>query len=372
MQNSRKIMNKKYNEIAAFLEQEIVPRYDAFDAGHRRDHVHYVMQESQRLARHYPAVDRNMLLVAAAYHDLGLEIGRDVHHTESARIISEDERLLQWFTASEIETIAQAAEDHRASSDHEPRSIYGRIVAEADRQIDGDTIVRRTIQFSFKHYPNLSKEENYKRFMEHMAEKYAEGGYLKLWIPESDNAQRLAQFRAMLKDPKAIREKFNLIYDELIKQNNMTTILKPGIPVALCCDHAGFATKQAVIEYLKENNIEYKDFGTYSEVSCDYPDFAHPCALAVESGECYPGIAVCGSGEGINITLNKHQGIRSALCWIPEVARLARQHNDANVLAMPGRFVTNEEALEMVKTFLSTQFEGGRHQKRVDKIAIKQ
>lgn len=363
-------MNDRHNEIATFLELEIVPRYDAFDAGHRRDHVHYVMQESQKLAKHYPTVDRDMLLVAAAYHDLGLEVGRDVHHTESARIVREDERLLQWFTDNEIETIAQAAEDHRASSDHQPRSIYGRIVAEADRQIDGDTIVRRTIQFSFKHYPNLSREENYQRFIEHMAEKYAEGGYLKLWIPESSNAKLLADFRKMLKNPVAIREKFDQIYDELTSQDNMETILKPGIPVALCSDHAGYATKQAVINYLKENNIEYKDFGTYSEESCDYPDFAHPCALAVESGECYPGIAVCGSGEGINITLNKHQGIRSALCWQPELARLARQHNDANVIAMPGRFVTNEEALEMVKTFLSTPFEGGRHQKRVDKIPV--
>ena len=363
-------MNDRHNEIATFLELEIVPRYDAFDAGHRRDHVHYVMQESQKLAKHYPTVDRDMLLVAAAYHDLGLEVGRDVHHTESARIVREDERLLQWFTDNEIETIAQAAEDHRASSDHQPRSIYGRIVAEADRQIDGDTIVRRTIQFSFKHYPNLSREENYQRFMEHMAEKYAEGGYLKLWIPESSNAKLLADFREMLKNPVAIRETFDQIYDELTSQDNMETILKPGIPVALCSDHAGYATKQAVINYLKENNIEYKDFGTYSEESCDYPDFAHPCALAVESGECYPGIAVCGSGEGINITLNKHQGIRSALCWQPELARLARQHNDANVIAMPGRFVTNEEALQMVKTFLSTPFEGGRHQKRVDKIPV--
>ena len=361
----------RYDEIAAFLEQEIVPRYDAFDAGHQRDHVHYVMQECQHLAQYYPTVDRAMLLVAAAYHDLGLEVGRKVHHTESARIIREDERLTKWFTTNEIETIAQAAEDHRASSDHEPRSIYGRIVAEADRQIDADTIVRRTIQFTFKHHHTTDREENYKRLMEHMAEKYSEGGYLKLWIPESANAQRLQDFRNMLKDPVAIRKKFDEIFDKLTKPENMTNILKPGIPVALCSDHAGFATKQAVINFLKENNIEYKDFGTYNEDSCDYPDFAHPCALAVESGECYPGIAVCGSGEGINITLNKHQGIRSALCWKPELAKLARQHNDANVLAMPGRFVSNEEAIDMVKTFLSTPFEGGRHQKRVDKIPVK-
>lgn len=151
--------------------------------------------------------------------------------------------------------------------------------------------------------------------------------------------------------------------------NNL--ILQEGKPVALCSDHAGWATKQAVMAYLDEQGIEYKDFGTYNEDSCDYPDFAHPCALAVEIGECYPGIAVCGSGEGINITLNKHQGIRSALCWIPEIARLARMHNNANVLAMPGRFVSNEEAIEMVKTFLGTPFEGGRHQNRIDKIPVK-
>lgn len=149
------------------------------------------------------------------------------------------------------------------------------------------------------------------------------------------------------------------------------TILKPNIPVALCSDHAGFEMKQAVIGYLKQQGIAYKDFGTYSTDSCDYPDFAHPCAEAVESGECYPGIAICGSGEGISMTLNKHQGIRAALCWLPEIAALSRQHNDANVLSMPGRFITVEQALEIVKTFLSTSFEGGRHQRRIDKIPVR-
>ena len=149
------------------------------------------------------------------------------------------------------------------------------------------------------------------------------------------------------------------------------TIIDNTTPVALCSDHAGFETQQAVIAYLKAEGIDYKDFGTYSTDSCDYPDFAHPCALAVESGECYPGIAICGSGQGITITLNKHQGIRAALCWIPEIASLARQHNNANVLSMPGRFISNDEAIEIVKTFLSTPFEGGRHQKRIDKIPVK-
>lgn len=148
------------------------------------------------------------------------------------------------------------------------------------------------------------------------------------------------------------------------------TILKPGKPIALCSDHAGLDTKRAVMAFLDSEGIAYKDFGTYSEDSCDYADFAHPCAVAVESGECYPGIAVCGSGEGINITLNKHQGIRSALCWLPEIARLSREHNDANVLAMPGRFVSDAEALAMVRVFLTTPFAGGRHSRRIAKIPV--
>lgn len=116
---------------------------------------------------------------------------------------------------------------------------------------------------------------------------------------------------------------------------------------------------------------EYKDFGTYSTDSCDYPDFAHPLALAVEAGECYPGIAICGSGNGISMTLNKHQGIRAALCWTAEIAHMARLHNDANVLVMPGRYISTEEADMIMTEFFSTEFEGGRHQKRIDKIPVK-
>ena len=126
-----------------------------------------------------------------------------------------------------------------------------------------------------------------------------------------------------------------------------------------------------MIAYLEQAGIAYKDFGTYSEESCDYPDFAHPCAEAVESGECYPGIGICGSGEGVCMTLNKHQGIRAALCWKPEIAALAREHNDANVLVMPGRFISNDEALEITKVFLNTEFAGGRHQRRIEKIPVK-
>lgn len=141
--------------------------------------------------------------------------------------------------------------------------------------------------------------------------------------------------------------------------------------IALCSDHAGYELKSIIEGYLEANGREFEDFGTFSAESCDYADFAHPCALAVEAGRCYPGIAMCGSGNGIAITLNKHQGIRAALCWTPELAALARQHNDANVLVLPARFIPAELALKIVDTFLSTSFEGGRHQRRIDKIPVK-
>lgn len=141
--------------------------------------------------------------------------------------------------------------------------------------------------------------------------------------------------------------------------------------IGICADHAGYPLKQYVVQWLEEKGWEYKDFGTYSPESCDYPDVAHPLAEAVESGECYPGIAICGSGNGISMTLNKHQGIRAALCWNADIAELARQHNDANVLVMPGRFVTNHVADTILKKFFSTPFEGGRHQRRVEKIPVK-
>lgn len=141
--------------------------------------------------------------------------------------------------------------------------------------------------------------------------------------------------------------------------------------IAICSDHAGYELKSIIEGYLEANNKEYEDFGTFSAESCDYPDFAHPCALAVESGKCYPGIAMCGSGNGIAMTLNKHQGIRAALCWTPELASLARRHNDANVLVLPARFIAPEVALAIVDTFLNTGFEGGRHQRRIDKIPVR-
>ena len=140
--------------------------------------------------------------------------------------------------------------------------------------------------------------------------------------------------------------------------------------VAVASDHAGYSLKKQIISYISQAGYEVVDFGTYSEESCDYADFAHPAARAVEDGECLFGIAMCGSGNGIQMTLNKHQGIRAALCWTPEIASLAKQHNNANFLVLPARFISVEEAFKIVDAYLSASFEGGRHQKRIDKIPV--
>lgn len=140
--------------------------------------------------------------------------------------------------------------------------------------------------------------------------------------------------------------------------------------IALASDHAGFTRKQAIIGYFRSNGIPFEDLGCYSDESCDYPDFGHLIAVAVSEGKYTFGITFCGSGQGISITANKHPKIRSAVCWTPEIARLARAHNDANICAIPGRFVSDEEAIQIVTTFLDSSFEGGRHQRRIDKIPI--
>ena len=143
------------------------------------------------------------------------------------------------------------------------------------------------------------------------------------------------------------------------------------LKIAICSDHAGYELKQNLIKKLQNQLAEIKDFGCFSAESCDYPDFAHPMAAEVENGNFDLGIAICGSGNGVNMTVNKHQGIRSALCWKKEIATLARQHNNANVIALPARFISEDEAYEMVMIFLTTDFDGGRHQARIDKIPMK-
>lgn len=142
-------------------------------------------------------------------------------------------------------------------------------------------------------------------------------------------------------------------------------------PIGICSDHAGFELKNFVIDLLEAEKVNYKDLGTFSSESCDYADFAHKLGYAIDAGECEMGIAMCGSGNGINMTLNKHQSVRSALCWTPEIAHLAMAHNNANIITLPARIIAKEEAQEILKTFFNTSFEGGRHQRRIDKIPVK-
>ena len=218
-------------DIQKFVFDEIVPKYAGFDPAHKEDHALTVIEQAMLLmdrmsawravqneetASNWQEVpEREMLFIAAACHDLGLVNGRERHHLDSGIIIRNDPRLRQWFTEEDIETIAQAAEDHRASGKSAPRSIYGKIVAEADRVIDGETIIRRTIQFGFTHYASLDREAHIKRAVEHLREKYGRGGYLKLWIPWSDNATRLNALQEMIADDSAVYREIVRIYDLL-------------------------------------------------------------------------------------------------------------------------------------------------------------
>lgn len=196
-----------------YIESEIIPRYDNFDGAHSRDHVRSVIGQSQELSRYYD-VNPEILYAAAAYHDLGLCEGREKHHLVSGRIIREDKTLLNWFSVEEIEVIAEAAEDHRASNETPPRSIYGKIIAESDRLIDPETVIRRTVQYGFAHYPQMNREQMWERTLTHLQKKYGYGGYLKLWIPESSNACRLEELRKIIADEKRLRSMFNRFYDE--------------------------------------------------------------------------------------------------------------------------------------------------------------
>lgn len=193
--------------LVEYIEREILPRYDHFDQAHQRDHVTMVIQQSLDIASRLD-VDTDMVYAIAAYHDTGLCEGREHHHEVSAQIIKADQNLRQWFTEEQILVMADAAEDHRASAKQAPRTIYGRIVAEADRFIDPDTIVRRTIQYGMDHYPELSREEQYQRMLTHLKEKYGRNGYLKLWFPDSPNAVRLEQLHDMIDDEQAVRQLF--------------------------------------------------------------------------------------------------------------------------------------------------------------------
>lgn len=210
-----KVTERAVNEeMMEYIRGRILPQYEAFDPAHRVDHVSHVIQAALEMSRHYD-VNLDIVAMAAACHDLGLCKDRKTHHLVSGRIIRGNADLRRWFTGEQIEMIAQAAEDHRASSDHEPRSIYGRIIAEADRQIFPETVIRRTIQFGVEHYPQLDREGHWQRMLEHLHEKYAEGGYLKLWIPESANAAGLKRLRQIIRDEGKLRSIFEAIYSEM-------------------------------------------------------------------------------------------------------------------------------------------------------------
>lgn len=198
-----------------YIEDNILPQYINYDKAHQRDHIETVIEESLNLADHF-GVDMDMAYAIAAYHDLGIPEGRETHHITSAKRLLADKELTKWFSDEKLKVMAEAIEDHRASSKHEPRSIYGKIVAEADRNIDTEIVLRRIIQYGISHFPDLNKEEQYTRMLGHLYEKYAEGGYIKLWIPESRNAKKLAELRLIIKDDSKLRAFYDKIYDSII------------------------------------------------------------------------------------------------------------------------------------------------------------
>ena len=200
-------------KLCEHIRERIIPQYVNFDKAHRIDHVEKVIEESMKLALHYE-VNSAMVYTIAAYHDLGLCEGREFHHIVSGKILFADETLWQWFTDDQMLQMKEAIEDHRASNKQAPRSIYGKIVAEADRIIDPEITLRRTVQYGLSHYPEMDKEHQYERFRKHLADKYAEGGYLKLWIPQSDNAGRLAELRQLITNEERIRRGFDQLYEE--------------------------------------------------------------------------------------------------------------------------------------------------------------
>ena len=202
------------DSLVRYIETEIIPQYAAFDKAHREDHARAVIERALGMAEQYLQIDTEMLYTAAACHDLGLAVDRKTHHLESGRIIRSNERLREWFSPEQIEVIAQAAEDHRASAQTPPRSLYGCLVAEADRMIVPETIIRRTVQFGLSHYPELDREGHWQRTLDHLHEKYAEGGYLHLLIPGSPNEKPLAELRRILRDEARLREIFEEVYSE--------------------------------------------------------------------------------------------------------------------------------------------------------------
>ena len=200
-------------DLVEFIETQILPQYAAFDKAHNMEHVTRVIRRSLDLARRTGA-DMNMVYVIAAYHDLGLSGPRAVHHLTSGKILMKDARLKRWFSAEQLKLMKEAVEDHRASASRAPRSVYGKIVAEADRDIDPETVIRRTIQYGLANYPQLDKEGHWRRFMQHMDEKYSVNGYIRLWILGSENERKLNELRSLIAVPKNMRVVFDRIFAE--------------------------------------------------------------------------------------------------------------------------------------------------------------
>lgn len=203
-------------DLVEFVETQILPQYAAFDKAHNMEHVTTVIRRSLDLAGRIGA-DLNMAYVIAAYHDLGLSGPRAVHHITSGKILMQDARLKRWFSQEQLRIMKEAVEDHRASASRAPRSIYGKIVAEADRNIEPETVIRRTIQYGLSNYPQLNTEGHWQRFMEHMNEKYSTNGYIKLWIQGSENEVKLNELRRLIAEPNKMRPVFDSIFAEETK-----------------------------------------------------------------------------------------------------------------------------------------------------------
>ena len=200
-------------DLMEFIEKNILPRYAMFDKAHNMEHVTNIVRRSLEIARKMGA-DIDMAYTIAAYHDLGLEGPRAIHHITGGKILAADARLKKWFSADKIKIMKEAVEDHRASASHAPRSIYGKIVAEADRALTPETVFRRTIQFGIANYPELEKDGQWNRFCEHLENKYSQNGYIKLWIPGSPNEKNLKEIRTLIENKTMLREVFERIYSE--------------------------------------------------------------------------------------------------------------------------------------------------------------
>lgn len=205
-------------EIMEFVERQILPRYNTFGESHGLRHVTRVIKNSLRLAD-VTGADIDMVYVIAAYHDLGMEGPRAIHHLTSGKILMADARLKKWFNADQLKVMKEAVEDHRASSSRQPRSIYGKIVAEADRDIDVHEIFLRAIQYGKENDPDKTVEEHWERFAQHMDEKYSNNGYIKLWIPNSPNEKALKELRNIIEDKKLLRKAFDDIWKEMSEIN---------------------------------------------------------------------------------------------------------------------------------------------------------